>query len=181
MIGLKGILITILILSLFGGYLANFFNNVAFYISCGLCQEGKDKLIYSIGSLVSLGQQHVSDGVLGLVELKDGGCIPEYTDGCEFNKIQVSGLATTFKYNILRGTAISIIYIIIFFLAINKGSRWTTGFPVPLIWSVATAFLVVGLVQWGFSGFQELPYKGFVLLVQNIWILSEFSNLASFI
>ena len=170
MFGVKEIIITIALLFLFGSYLADFFGNLAFLITCGFCKEGVDKMISSIGSIVTLGQSQVKEGALGMIELKDNGCIPEYTTSCTLTSIQVNGLMGSYKNNLLKGTAVTLIYIIIFFLILNKGSQMVTGFPIPFLWALLSSLILVGVIQWVFSGFQELPYGGFILLLQNTWI-----------
>jgi len=173
MLGFKNLIIIITVLWLFSTVVLDFSQDLVFLITSGFSEESRNKIVNDIGALVSLGQSRVKEGVLGMVELKEMRCVPNYTADCSLTELQVKGLASSYKDNILKGTFVSLIYVIIFFLILNKGTQLVTGFPIPAVWSLVVSVLITGLIAWAFMGFEGYPYEGFILLIKNSWLWSE--------
>ena len=171
MFSFQQLIIIIAVMWLFSAVLMEFFQDIAYLIVSGFSEDARTKIVTDIGALVSLGQTRVKDGVLGMKELKDEGCINTNTTiKCPLTELQVKGLANSYRDMIIKGTAVSLIYIVIIYLVINKGNEAVTGFTIPFLWAVVISILITGIIAWVFMGFKGYPFEGWILLIQNYWI-----------
>lgn len=172
MIGLQGIIVAVSILWLFGATMLGFTQDIAYTIYCGGCSDGIGQITHSVSDIVTAGQNSVSNGIDGLNELKAQSCLA--ASGCpQFTKLQVISMSDSYKSLIVKGSLLTLIYIAIFFLLFTKGIGSLTNFEPPFILSLIVSASLVALLYAFFTGFKQMPYAGWISLLQNTWIWSS--------
>ena len=179
-LGMKGflsmtnIVILLVLMILLGGTVVGIIEDAAYVIACGGCKEGTDAFLDGLGSVVSAGQHDVKLGVDGLLEMKN------MTE--EQSTVLVDeGLNELYKQKILFGSLLTIAYIFIFYIVINKISEWLlSGLTAPTFWAIVFSMMIVGVLHMIATGFTEFPYQGWVHLAYHpdIWAV-KFTEIIS--
>ena len=160
---IKGLIIMLALVTLFGTVLVGVADDLFYWITTGFSKDGGERLQESATLMASAGQKDVETGVKGLLALKNSNTTTE-------DPIIVEGLVSIYKEKILKGSAITIIYIIIFFLIIHFLGKALTSISPPWALSVGLAIFFVGLMSlFTGGGF----YNGWYVLATNFGVMGE--------
>jgi uncharacterized integral membrane protein len=149
------------------------FEDGAYFAMCGGCSEGAQAFGGSLSAILTAGQSDVVFGVNGLLELQAVMDNQEKAVSLDnifqgnFTGIMINGLIWLYWIKIILGSVLTLIYIWILIKIIKLPFTIFAGWEPPIFVIIFLAIAVTGLLHWGFSGWTQFPFQGWITLAQH--------------
>lgn len=184
MVDIKTILVFVAVTIIVGSSgVINIIENGIYFAMCGGCSEGAQGFGSALSTILTAGQSDVVFGVNGLIELqqtvqdKEKASMLNQTFEGGINSMMIQGLVWIYALKIILGSLLTVIYIWILTKIVKFPFNTFAGWEPPIFVTLFLAIAITGLLHWGFSGWTQYPFQGWITLAQHpeLWSMKAFN------